>query len=293
MIPGSSKKTTTHTYTVLWSCSCPPAPKLNVGHSGCTRRPSKKTTILVTGPPLVTYFNISRTCCQTHGPSWGRPQPPSAGSPLCDAGMLAGGHGKEREPGGCFWRRFGNWRHQQIEASLFGHVVPSSDGHKLVAPHSFTPAQIGAFFLAALAATQIHHLEPLAFLLLSVFMERHRDGHAHYHVPVLANKCFRFMPLKRQLLQTNGLATHWSCSHERYASCIAYCYLPSQTKPMEQLDPSPWLWAAQGEHPRLFEACQAPITSEAWAKPCLRNLLPCEAVRSSWSVVMNTGSSLL
>ena len=47
---------------------------------------------------------------------------------------------------------------------------------------------------------------------------------------------------------------------------------------MEQLDPSPWLWAAQGEHPRLFEACQAPITSEVWAKPGLRNLLPCEAV---------------
>ena len=142
----------------------------------------------------------------------------------------------------------------------------SSDGHKLVAPGSFTPAQIGAFFLAALAATQIHRLEPLAFLLLSVFMERHRDGHVHYHVPVLANKCFRFMPLKRQLLQSNGLATHWSCSHEGYASCIAYCYLPSPTKPMEQLDPSPWLWAGQGEHPRLFEACQAPITSEAWAK---------------------------
>ena len=47
--PGSSKKTTTHTYMVLWSCSRPPAPQLNVGHSGCTRRPSKKTTILVTG----------------------------------------------------------------------------------------------------------------------------------------------------------------------------------------------------------------------------------------------------
>ena len=49
VIPGSSKKTTTHTYTVLWSCSRPRAPQLNVGHSGCTRRPSKKTTILVTG----------------------------------------------------------------------------------------------------------------------------------------------------------------------------------------------------------------------------------------------------
>ena len=48
VVPGSSKKTTTHTYMVLWSCSRPPAPQLNVEHTGCTRRPSKKTTVLVT-----------------------------------------------------------------------------------------------------------------------------------------------------------------------------------------------------------------------------------------------------
>ena len=52
---GVFKKTTTHTYTVLWSCSRPRAPQLNVGHSGCTRRPSKKTTILVTG---ASHYNL-------------------------------------------------------------------------------------------------------------------------------------------------------------------------------------------------------------------------------------------
>ena len=33
---------------------------------------------------------------------------------------------------------------------------------------------------------------------------------------------------------------------------------------MEELDPNPWLWAADGEHPPLWEASRAPITSKAW-----------------------------
>ena len=33
----------------------PPCPQLNVGHSGCTQRPSKKTTILVTG---ASHYNL-------------------------------------------------------------------------------------------------------------------------------------------------------------------------------------------------------------------------------------------
>lgn len=47
----------------------------------------------------------------------------------------------------------------------------STDGHKLFPPNRYTPAQIGASFLAALA--QGARLQPLAFLLLSVFVERH------------------------------------------------------------------------------------------------------------------------
>ena len=113
----------------------------------------------------------------------------------------------------------------------------SADGHKLVPPKTFTPAQIGGLFLAALAATQDGRLQPLAFLLLSVFLERHRSGEVHYHIALLADRCFRFTPLKKQLLRANGLASHWSCSHEGYASCVAYCYLPSPKKPMEELGP--------------------------------------------------------
>ena len=120
----------------------------------------------------------------------------------------------------------------------------SSDGHKLVAPGSFTPAQIGAFFLTALAATQIHRLEPL-----SVFMERHRDGHVHYHVPVLANKRFRFMHLKRQLLQTNGLATHWSCGLRRVSIpvCLKLVKLPSQVRLGQKGDRAHRKGAGKGE----------------------------------------------
>lgn len=143
----------------------------------------------------------------------------------------------------------------------------SADGHKLVPPKTFTPAQIGGLFLAALAATQDGRLQPLAFLLLSVFLERHSSGEVHYHIALLADRCFRFTPLKRQLLRANGLASHWSCSHEGYASCVAYCYLPSPKKPMEELDPNPWLWAANNAaHPPLAEASRAPVTCKAWAK---------------------------
>ena len=68
-LPGSSKKTTTHAYEVLWSCSRPPAPQLNVGHTGCPRRPSKKTAILVTGAShyhiLQHWVGGCRGCCNS------------------------------------------------------------------------------------------------------------------------------------------------------------------------------------------------------------------------------------
>ena len=140
----------------------------------------------------------------------------------------------------------------------------SQDGHKLIPPRNFTPAQVGACFLAALAATQSGRVAPLAFLLLSVFLERHSNGEVHYHVAVLGERCFRFSSLKKELLRKHGLASHWSCSHDGYASCVAYCYLPSRTKPMEELDPDPWLWAANNApHPPLAEASRAPVTSKA------------------------------
>lgn len=142
----------------------------------------------------------------------------------------------------------------------------SGDGHKLVAPGTYTRAQISGFLLAALAATQTNRLEPLVFLFMAVFLERHQNGQVHFHVALLADRCFRFAPFKRELLLKHGLATHWSCTHEGYASCVAYGYLPSPTKPVGELDPEPWLWAPGGKpHPPLEEASRAPVTSKAWA----------------------------
>eukprot|EP00438_Fugacium_kawagutii_P001793 Skav235972 [mRNA] locus=scaffold592:191605:193317:+ [translate_table: standard] len=143
----------------------------------------------------------------------------------------------------------------------------SADGQKLVPPGNFTREQVGGFFLAVLAATQGGRLQPLGFKLLSVFLERHNTGEIHYHVALLADRCFRFAPLKRELLRTHGLASHWSCTHDGYASCVAYGYLPSPKKPMEELDPDPWLWAANAApHPPLAEASRAAVTTKALAK---------------------------
>ena len=107
----------------------------------------------------------------------------------------------------------------------------SSDGHMLVPPGSFTREQICTCMLAALAATQASRLEPMAFLFMVVFLERHISNHVHFHIAVVADRCFRFAPLKRELLKQRGLATHWSCTHDGYASCVAYGYAPSPKKP--------------------------------------------------------------
>ena len=36
----------------------PPCPQFNVGHTGCTRRPSKKQPFLQQGSAIIIYFNI-------------------------------------------------------------------------------------------------------------------------------------------------------------------------------------------------------------------------------------------
>ena len=35
----------------------------------------------------------------------------------------------------------------------------------------------------------------------------------HDHIAVLAAAPFRYLPVKRALLQRHGLASHWSCAH--------------------------------------------------------------------------------
>ena len=110
----------------------------------------------------------------------------------------------------------------------------AANGMKLKAPSSYTKRQITEAMLDAVEKTQGPRLAPLRLLRSSVFRERHEGGDPHDHMAMLGSKCFRFQPLKLVLLKDYGLASHWSCSHEGYATCFAYCYMPSPRKPRLQ-----------------------------------------------------------
>ena len=86
------------------------------------------------------------------------------------------------------------------------------------------------------------------------------DGqvHKHDHVGLLAVSSFRFMLVKRALLERHGLASHWSCTHDGYHSVVRYIVLPSQKKPEEALDMTPVTWCRSGPHPPLLDAANEP-----------------------------------
>ena len=90
-------------------------------------------------------------------------------------------------------------------------------------------------------------------------------AHPHDHAPLLAARAFRPWAVKRALLRKFGLATHWSFSHDGYWSCLKYVVRPTPGKPSASLDPSPELWAADGEHPPPKLLCNEPLTAAAVA----------------------------
>lgn len=158
----------------------------------------------------------------------------------------------------------------------FSHTqaAQSQQGVNLVAPETLSGEALLARFRDA--CQHPVHVDPfhaaqgrtVDLKLVSVWRELHTaaaDGqiHAHYHLAVLGSEKFSFMPVKRALLQRSGLASHWSTTHTGYWSCIRYCCLPSPSKPLCSLDPSPALWAADGMHPDPRTCCHEPATAAA------------------------------
>jgi len=88
----------------------------------------------------------------------------------------------------------------------------------------------------------------------------------HDHIAVCAGASFRFLPVKRALLQRHGFASHWSCTHIGYWSCVRYLAMASPKKPIKCLDAVPCLWAAAGVHPPLMDCCYAPVTGESMSQ---------------------------
>ena len=159
---------------------------------------------------------------------------------------------------------------RQVYLVTFPHPKKqkAENGIALKAPSSYTKQQLIDAMLDVVTKTQGPRLAPLRLLLMAIFREQHAMGDLHDHLAVLAATCFRFGPLKRKLLEDYGLATHWSCSHHHYATCIAYCYLAAPPKKLEKdLDRKYVLWAPPGEvHPPLEIASRPPVTAAATAE---------------------------
>ena len=148
----------------------------------------------------------------------------------------------------------------------------SSTGIRLVSPGSLTKQQVLACFLDSCENPLCVHLPgrihacsvPLKFT--GVWREFHKPdvslvAQIHDHVPVLAHTKFRYLPVKRALLNRHGLASHWSCTHDGYWSAIRYVARPSPQKPLATLDRNPELWPVA--HPFIDDCVNPPNTAAA------------------------------
>ena len=175
----------------------------------------------------------------------------------------------------------GSKAHRQVYLVTLPHPKQgvSSDGFRLVPPDTLTKSVVLDSFLACCRApmhTDGRHRASggpgIDILKTGVWREFHKQGpggdlpRAHDHLAVLAAKQFRYMPVKRALLQRFGLASHWSCTHTGYWSAVRYLAMPSPKKPSRALDGNPVLWAASGVHPPPSECCHEPLTAQALRK---------------------------
>ena len=150
----------------------------------------------------------------------------------------------------------------------------SAEGRPLVAPGSMSQREVLDKFLACCArpvyrdARSIREARSVPVRKTGVFRELHQAdptgvAQQHDHLPIVAERMFMYLPVKRALLERYGLASHWSGTHDGYWSAIRYLVMPSPRKPEASLDKGPVLWAATEPHPPVLECCNAPLTAKA------------------------------
>ena len=175
----------------------------------------------------------------------------------------------------------GSSAHRQVYLVTLPHPkqAATNDGVQLSAPGSFSKAQILERFLSCLRdpiyVDGRHRAAGgpgVEVSMTGVWREFHKQGEqggpprVHDHMPVLAAKQFRYLPVKRALLQRYGLASHWSCTHVGYWSAVRYLVAPSPSKPLASLDSAPVTWSSNGEHPPLNQCMHEPLTASALRK---------------------------
>lgn len=150
----------------------------------------------------------------------------------------------------------------------------SASGRTLSAPGSFSREQILEIFLECCAKPiyvdprSLRAPQPVPILQTGVFRELYKEddqGHAdvHDHLPMLSERPFMYLPVKRALMDRYGLASHWSASHDGYWSAIRHVYYPSPKKQDAVLDKLFILWGRDSEHPPIDECCHEPWTAAA------------------------------
>ena len=117
----------------------------------------------------------------------------------------------------------------------------SADGFPLRAPGSMTRRELLECFLDSCGKPEYVDAKSkssgcsVPLDRVSVYFELNKadsqgQTNRHGHVAAAALGGFRFVPVKRALLQRHGLASHWS-PHEGYWSAVRYCSWPSPKKP--------------------------------------------------------------
>ncbi len=163
---------------------------------------------------------------------------------------------------------------RQVYLVTFPHPrqTHSSTGEVLVAPSSMAKEELLQKLLHAFENPMYaNHWQAHGSILVDktgVWFEHHQaDANGqrfqHGHSPVLGVNTFRYLPVKRALLQRHGLASHWSVTHTGYWSTVRYLAMASPTKPLESLDHHPVLWARCGQHPPVQDCCYEPVTARA------------------------------
>ena len=149
----------------------------------------------------------------------------------------------------------------------------AASGEPLVAPSSLTKEEMLERILDSfnhpIYTGWLHGDGGIPIVRMGVWREWHKPDeenirYEHDHTPILGAGSFRFHPVKLALLRRHGLASHWSCTHDGYWSCVRYCALPTPKKPRQCLDLAPALWDVSGTHPSVvLDVCNEPVTAKA------------------------------
>ena len=163
----------------------------------------------------------------------------------------------------------------QTKKRVYLVTFPHTSRKDLVPPEPLTKAKLMEKFLDAMSSP-IHAntggatcAKPVQLEKAVVAQEPHKklskDGkiHNHCHIALLADESFRFLAVKRALLQRHNLASHWSCNHSGYHSAVRYLVMASPKKALEDLHAEPFLFCRDGQHPPVLDQASEPQTAAA------------------------------